>query len=84
MPIVGLESWGYLNVPQSMFEGGDPFVALGHALSFCQDMSLALVHVLGVLLSAAMNGGDKAVSCGPDGFVNVILFEEDVLGSFGG
>jgi hypothetical protein len=30
-----------------------------------------------------MNGGDKAVSCGPHGFVNIVLFEEDVLGSFG-
>jgi hypothetical protein len=83
-PIVGLEPWGYLDVPQSTFEGGDAFVALGHALPFCQDASLALAHVLGVLLRAAMNGGDEAVSCGLDGFVNVVLFEEDVLGGFGG
>jgi hypothetical protein len=66
-----------------MLEGGDAFVALGHTLPFCQDASLTLAHVLGVLLSAAMNGGDKAVSCGLDGFVNVVLFEEDVLGGFG-
>jgi len=84
VPIVGLEPWGYLDVPQSMFEGGDVFIALGHALPFCQDVSLALAHVLGVLLSAAMNGGDEAISCGLDSFINVILFEEDVLGSFGG
>jgi len=82
-PIVGLEPWGYLDVPQSTFEGGDVFVVLGHALSFCQDVSLALMHVLGVLLRVAMNGGDKAVSCGPHGFVNVVLFEEDVLSGFG-
>jgi hypothetical protein len=82
-PIVGLEPWGYLDVPQSMLEGGDAFVVLGHALPFCQDTSLALAHVLGVLLSMAMNGGDEAVSCGPDGFVNVILFEKDILGGFG-
>ena len=67
-----------------MFEGGDAFIALGHTLLFCQDASLALMHVLCVLLSAAMNGGDEAVSCGPDGFVNIILFEEDVLGGFSG
>jgi len=84
VPIVGLKPWGYLDVPQSMFEGGDAFVALGHVLSFCQDISFALVHVLGVLLRTAMNGGDEAVSCGLDGFVNVILFEEDVLGGFSG
>ena len=83
VPIVGLEPWGHLNVPQSTFEGGDAFVALGHMLPFCQDTSLTLVHVLGVLLSTAMNGGDKAVSCGPDSFVNVVLFEENVLGGFG-
>jgi hypothetical protein len=84
VPIVGLEPWGYLDVSQSTFEGGDVFVVLGHALPFCQDTSVALAHVLGVLLSTAMNGGDEAISCGPDGFVNVVLFEEDVLGSFGG
>ena len=84
VPIVGLKPWGYLDVPQSTFEGGDAFVTLGHALPFCQDASLALTHVLGVLLSVAMNGGDKAISCGPDGFVNIILFEENVLGGFGG
>ena len=81
-PVVGLEPWGYLDVPQSTFEGGDAFVTLGHALPFCQDTSLTLVHVLGVLLRAAMNGGDEAVSCGPHSFVNVVLFEEDVLGGF--
>ena len=83
-PIVGLEPWGYLDVPQSMFEGGNAFVTLGHAFPFCQDTSLALAHVLGVLLSMVMNGGDEAISCGSDGFVNIVLFEENVFGSFGG
>ena len=82
--IVGSEPWGYLDIPQSTFEGGNAFVTLGHTLLFCQDASLALVHVLGVLLSTAMNGGDEAISCGPDGFINVVLFEEDVLGGFSG
>jgi hypothetical protein len=82
-PVVGLEPWGYLDVSQSTFEGGDAFIVLGHALLFCQDMSLALAHVLGVLLRVAMNGGDEAVSCGPHSFINVVLFEEDVLGGFG-
>jgi hypothetical protein len=31
-----------------------------------------------------MNGGDEAVSGGLYGFVNVVLFEEDVLSGFGG
>jgi len=66
-----------------MLEGGDAFVALGHTLSFCQDMSFALAHALGVLLCAAMDGGDEAIGCGSDGLVDVVLFEEDVLGSFG-
>jgi hypothetical protein len=57
---------------------------LGNALSFCQDASLAFVHVLGVLLCSMVDGGDEAVGCGSDGLVDVILFEEDVLGSFGG
>jgi len=31
-----------------------------------------------------MDGGDEAVGCGSDGFINVVLFEEDVLGGLGG
>jgi hypothetical protein len=31
-----------------------------------------------------MDGGDEAIGCGSDGLVNVVLFEEDVLGSFSG
>ena len=83
VPIVRLESWGYFNAAQLVFEGGDVFVTLGNALSFCQDTSLALVHVLGVLLRSAVDGGDEAIGCGSDGLIDVVLFEEDVLGSFG-
>jgi hypothetical protein len=83
-PIVRLESWGYFDVSQSTLEGGDAFVTLGHVLPFCQDTSFALAHVLGVLLRLAMDGGDEAVGCGSDGFINVVLFEEDVLGGLGG
>jgi len=82
VPIVRLESWGYFDVPQSMLEGGNAFVALGHVLPFCQDTSFALAHVLGVLLHAAMDGGDKAIGGGLNGLVDVVLFEEDVLSSF--
>jgi len=67
-----------------MFEGSDAFVVLGHALSFCQDASFTLTHVLGVLLCSAMDGGNKAIGCGSDGLVDVILFEEDVLSGFSG
>ena len=83
-PIVGLEPWGYYNVAQSMFKGGDAFIALGHALSFGQDTSFALVHVLGVLLCSLVDGGDEAIGCSLDGLVDVVLFKEDVLGGFGG
>jgi hypothetical protein len=81
-PIVRLESWGYFNVAQLAFEGGDTFVMLGHALSFCQDTSLALAHVLGVLLRSAVDGGDEAIGCGSDSLVDIVLFKEDVLGGF--
>ena len=81
-PIVRLKSWGYFNVAQSAFEGGNAFVVLGNALPFCQDTSLALAHVLGVLLRLAVDGGDEAIGCGLDSLIDVILFEEDVLGSF--
>jgi hypothetical protein len=84
MPVVRLEPWGYFDVAQSSFEGGDAFVALGNALSFCQDASLALTHVLGVLLCSAVNGGDEAIGCGLDSLIDIVLFEEDVLSSFGG
>jgi len=84
MPIVRLESSGYFDVAQSVFKGGNTFIALGNMLSFCQDMSLALVHVLGVLLCSAVDGGDKAIGHGLDGLVDVVLFEEDVLSGFGG
>jgi len=67
-----------------MPEGGNAFVALGHVLSFCQDTSFTLTHVLGVLLCVAMDGGDEAIGCGSDGLVDVVLFEENVLGGFGG
>jgi hypothetical protein len=66
------------------FEGGDTFVMLGNVLSFCRDTSLALVHVLGVLLCSAVDGGDEAIGCGSDSLVDTVLFEEDVLGSFSG
>ena len=81
-PIVRLESWGYFNVAQSAFKGGDMFVALGNMLSFCQDMPLALAHVLGVLLRSAVDGGDEAIGCGSDGLVDIVLFEKDILGGF--
>jgi hypothetical protein len=62
---------------------GDVFIVLGNVLLFCQDTSLALAHVLGVLLCLAVDGGDEAIGCGSDGLVDVILFEKDVLGGFG-
>jgi hypothetical protein len=83
-PIVRLEPWGYFDVAQSSFEDGDAFVALGNVLLFCQNVSLALTHVLGVLLCLAVNGGDEAIGCGSDSLVDIVLFEEDVLSGFGG
>jgi hypothetical protein len=53
-------------------------------LLFCQDTSLTLAHVLGVLLRSAVDGGDEAIGCGSDGLVDVVLFEKDVLGGFSG
>jgi hypothetical protein len=79
-----LEPCGHLDVAQSSFEGSDAFVALGNALPFCQDASFALAHVLGILLSTAMDGGDEAVGCSSDGLVDVVLLEENVLGGFSG
>jgi hypothetical protein len=82
VPIVRLEPWGYFDVAQSAFKGSDAFVVLGNVLSFCQNTPLALTHVLGVLLHSVVDGGDEAVSCGLDGLVDIVLFEEDVLGGF--
>jgi hypothetical protein len=81
--VVRLESWGYFNVAQLVLEGGDAFVALGNTLSFGQDTSLALAHVLGVLQRLVVDGGDEAIGRGSDSLVDIVLFEEDVLGGFG-
>ena len=84
VPIVGLKSWGHFDATQSTFEGGDTFVVLGNVLSFCQDTPLALAHVLGVLLHSVVDSGDEAIGRGSDSLVDIILFEEDVLGGFSG
>jgi hypothetical protein len=81
-PIVRLESWGYFDVAQLVFKGGNMFIALGNMLLFCQDTSLALVHVLGVLLCSAVDGGDEAIGYGSDSLVDIVLFKEVVLSSF--
>ena len=49
---------------------------------FCQDAPLALMHLLGILLGASMNGGDKTIGGGMKSFVDIVLFKEDVLSSF--
>ena len=84
VPTVGLEPWGYFDIAQSAFEGGNMFVVLGNVLSLCQDTPLTFAHVLGILLSSAVDGGDEAIGRGSDGLVDVILFAEDILGGFGG
>ena len=65
-PVVRLESWGYFDVAQSTFEGGNAFIALGNALLFWQDTSLTLAHVLGVLLCLVVDCRDSLLYKGSE------------------
>ena len=82
--VVELKSWKNLNIAQASLEGSNALVALGNILSFYQDTSFTLTHILGVLLCLAVDGGDKAIGHGLGSLVDVILLKEDVFGSFSG
>ena len=57
-------------------EVGNLFISLGYELPLVLDMLLGLSQLLGELVGATVDGGDKAIGCGMDGCAEVVVLEE--------